>query len=119
MEKFFLNFLKKQDQVNLAFFLSSVIFIFFALIFILINFSRLPSKIPLFYSLAWGEGQLATTVQIFILPLIATLILLINLVISWHLHKTQTILKRIVGLSSAMISFMILLTCIKIILIFV
>ncbi len=119
MKSFLLNFLKKQDQINLSFFLVGIIFIFFNFIFILINFFRLPSKIPLFYSLAWGEGQLAPLYQIFILPLIAALVVLVNIMISWHLHSTQTVLKRIIGLSSVMISFMMLLTCIKIILIFV
>lgn len=119
MKNFLLDFLKKQDQVNLSFFITSIIFIFFTVIFIFINFFRLPSQIPLFYSLAWGESQLAPLYQIFILPLIATMAILINIMLSWHLHSSQTVLKRIIGLSSAMISFMILLTCIKIVLIFV
>ncbi len=119
MRNFLLNFLRKQDQVNLSFFTASLVFIFFSFVFIFINFFRLPSKVPLFYSLNWGQEQLAQKEQILILPMLAGLVFLLNLIISWHLHKSQTVLKRIIGLSSAMISFVILLTCIKIILIFV
>lgn len=85
----------------------------------LLLFPVLPNKLPLFYSLAWGETQLVQKLQFFILPLSLLLISLINLVLIWQLHSSQVILKRLLSLSTIAISSIVLITAIKIITIFV
>lgn len=84
-----------------------------------LNFAKLPTQIPLFYSLLWGEDQLVSLPQFIILPAIIVLMVLVNLIISWHLHISQYVIKRILLVSTAIISSLMLIAAIKIILTFI
>ncbi|MCL5784772.1 MAG: hypothetical protein M1142_05495 [Patescibacteria group bacterium] len=86
-------------------------------IVVLLNF--LPPKLPLFYSLPWGEGQLATRQQFFIIPASIFLITPLNLVISWQLHPSQIFLKKVLLISSTVVSFILTVALIKIVLMFI
>lgn len=79
----------------------------------------LPPRLPLFYSLPWGDGQLATEQQFLIIPGIISLITLLNLSFSWQLHLSQIFFKKILLFSSLIISLILTITFIKIVLIFV
>lgn len=93
------------------------------IIFILLNFfiilSTLPDQIPLFYSRPWGETQLADKWQFLILPASLGVMGLVNLILASQLHTSQKALKRTVMLTVVLLSFMILVTSVKILLIFV
>jgi len=78
-------------------------------------FGFLPPKLPLFYSLPWGEGQLATHQQFLIIPASISLITLFNLIISWQLHPSQVFFKRMLLLSPLVISLILTITFIKIV----
>lgn len=108
-----------QDKYQI----NSTIFTFLCILIITlqtaVNYKSLPPKIPLFYSLTWGDIQLASLPQIIILPSIILLITLINTVICLELHTSQTFLKRILTSINALIAFLILVTALKIINIFV
>lgn len=115
----FLKFYRSQDKiifysVVFSLFSSLVVLIFFAL-----EYKNLPARVPLFYSLPWGGAQLVNRPQFIILPSLAVLICLINLITSWHLHPSQLILKRTLSLASALVAALILITAFKIILIFI
>lgn len=86
---------------------------------ILSLFKFLPLQLPLFYSLPWGEEQLATHQQFLIVPSVITLITLLNLSFSWQLHPSQIFFKKILLFSSLVISLILIITFIKIVLIFV
>ncbi len=79
----------------------------------------LPQKLPLFYSLPWGDQQLATRQQFLIIPAITSLVTLLNLSFSWQLHSSQMFFKRLLLISSLIISLVLFITFIKIVLIFV
>lgn len=79
----------------------------------------LPSQIPLFYSLPWGEAQLSSLGQFIILPTVILLTGIINLFISWHLHDSQIVLKRILNMSTALVAVLVTITALKIIFTFV
>ncbi|MBI4040194.1 hypothetical protein HY389_02465, partial [Candidatus Daviesbacteria bacterium] len=85
--------------------LVTVILITFAY---LIFYNQLPNKLPLFYSLPWGEKELVAKPQIFILPAVAALISLVNTGLAYQLHPAQIILKRILLLSIFFIDFIII-----------
>lgn len=85
----------------------------------LINYSSLPKEVPLLYSLPWGKPQLVDLNQFILLPGIVLLTTLINLIISWHLHTSQLILKRILAFTSATIGITLLITAWKVIAIFI
>lgn len=78
----------------------------------------LPAKLPLFYSLPWGENQLATQQQIFLIPAVIVLVALINIMISLQLHQSQSFFKNILTGSSIVSSIILLVTLIKIFMIF-
>lgn len=88
-------------------------------LFILIYAKFLPPKLPLFYSLPWGEKQLVSTSQLLIIPAIITLVTFFNLIISWQLHPSQSFFKKILLFSSVLASLILTITFLKIILIFI
>jgi hypothetical protein len=113
------EFYKSQDPFafwSTAFCAGSAVIILFLLF---LNLNRLPPQLPLFYSLPWGDNQLGTLAQFIILPAIIILVSLINLFITWQLHSSQIVLKRILYTSSITTSFLILVTALKILYIFV
>lgn len=80
--------------------------------------SKLPPRLPLFYSLPWGEAQLVQKEQILILPAIIVAITLLNTFLNYQLHNSQTVLKRMIMLTLVLISSIITITAFKIIDIF-
>lgn len=88
-------------------------------VIIITTFRFLPSKLPLFYSIAWGEGQLATHQQFLIIPASISLMALVNLIIAWQLHSSQLFFKKILLFSSSIVSLILIITLIKIILLFI
>lgn len=87
-------------------------------VIILTAFKALPPKLPLFYSLPWGNGQLATQQQFLIIPANIIFITFLNMVIFWQLHPSQLFLKRVLLISSIAVSLILVITFIKIILLF-
>lgn len=97
----------------------AIVFGFFILTLWRLNAGRLPEEIPLFYSLPWGDEQLINNSQFIILPAIVLLACLTNLFISWQLHPSQKILKRILALSTTILALLLLITTIRIVNIFI
>lgn len=91
----------------------------FISIAILMLSKSLPLFLPLFYSLPWGENQLSTRDQLFIIPAIIVLISLINTIISWQLHQSQAFFKKILLGFSLISTLALSITFIKIVLIFI
>lgn len=79
----------------------------------------LPERLPLFYSLPWGDRQLAPHSQFLIIPASLTAITLLNLVISWQLHPSQVFFKRALLVSSIILSLIMTISFAKIILNFI
>ncbi len=80
--------------------------------------SFLPKKLPLFYSLPWGEGQLVTLSQFLIIPALVSALALFNLLVFWQLKSSQNFLKQILIYSTLLSTAVLMLSFIKIILIF-
>lgn len=117
--KDFTNFYQEQDTyvfwpVSLSILLGlSVIFLW------AVNYFSLPKQIPIFYSLAWGDGQFGHLNQFVLFPSLIALTILINLITSWHLHFSQILLKRILAIASFIISLLLAVAAYKIIFIFI
>lgn len=109
----------KSDKL----FLLPILFSLLSAILISLGFlifsNKLPVKLPLFYSLPWGQTQLINKQQILILPGVLILITLINVFISSQLHTIQLVLKRILILSLVLINLIIFITAVKILFIFI
>lgn len=89
------------------------------LVFIAVFAKFLPPRLPLFYSLPWGEQQLVNHSQLFILPAIITLVTLGNLIISWQLHPTHVFFKKILSIATLSVSTILTITFLKIVFIFI
>lgn len=85
------------------------------LVLVILLFLRfLPPKLPLFYSLPWGEGQLATQKEFLIIPGVITLIALLNFVISSQLHHSQKFFGTVLCITSYVTTFILLITFLKV-----
>jgi len=85
---------------------------------IFIILPSLPPRLPLFYSLAWGETQLASHQQFLIIPASIILISMLNFTISSQLHPVQNFFKKILNISSLICSLILTITFAKIVLMF-
>lgn len=109
----------KSYNLNLWINLTPFFISLFITLFILIFGRILSPKLPIFYSLPWGESQLGTYQQLLIIPSIIILITLLNLIFSWQLHNSQIFFKRILLFSSILVSLILTITFLKIILVFI
>lgn len=98
--------------------LISLVLIITTIIFWFLNYQKLPRQIPLFYSLPWGPNQMIDHPQFLLVPVLMFFVTFINLVIAWHLHVSQLVLRRVLTASSVLFCLLILITLIRIIGIF-
>lgn len=106
----------KSFSVSLLFTITSAVF---TSVFLLLVINKLPSRLPLFYSLPWGEQQLIPAQQLFLLPILMILVLVLNFSISSQLHNSQIILKRMLVLNTVVINAILLITILKVVTIFI
>lgn len=107
-----------KDRSAIPFFIAGLSLLVIIIPFLLL-FSSLPGQLPLFYSLPWGEMQLASKPQLLILPAVILLTSLVNGATIWHLHFSQAVVKRILLSSIIATSLIITTAAIKIITIFI
>lgn len=93
------------------------ILIITTLFFLLQN--SLPAKLPLFYSLPWGQTQLSDKYQFLLLPVILVLTTLVNILLALQLHPVQMVLRRTLTVSLLLTNAIITITALKILSIFI
>lgn len=64
-------------------------------VFLALKFSILPPQIPLFYSRPTGDGQLADTWMILILPILMNILLFLNLFFYRRYFEGNQLVQRI------------------------
>lgn len=106
----FRDFYQNHDKLIFYSLSASMVILITEVLLITLKYSLLPRQIPLFYSLPWGQSQLADVSQIVILPAVVILVLLTNSSFAWYLNDSQLILKRILALSSLILSLLLLIT---------
>src|SRR3989344_5150035 len=84
-----------------------------------IFYFNLPKELPIFYSLPWGDSQFGHVNQFLIFPSLISLTILINLILSWHLHFFQVLIKRILAIATLIVSLLLSEAAFRIILTFV
>ncbi|OGE26956.1 hypothetical protein A3H85_03745 [Candidatus Daviesbacteria bacterium RIFCSPLOWO2_02_FULL_40_8] len=113
----------KWIKTNDKFFVVPILISFSSTLFILLNYlvilPILPNRIPMHYSRPWGETQLVENWQFLLLPVTLVVLTLLNLFLASQLHPSQLVLRRTLLLTVVLLSFMILVSSIKILLIFV
>ncbi|MBI4039444.1 hypothetical protein HY388_01290 [Candidatus Daviesbacteria bacterium] len=73
----------------------SVILILGMSLFILVNLTKLPPQVPLFYTHSWGKAQLALSVFLFLPPLVTLFFLVINLSLGAKFFQEQQLIARV------------------------
>lgn len=100
------NFFKEiaSDNITQKGFFTCFVITLLSTVYAIYYFNRLPPLLPLFNQLPWGEQRLVQTAGIFILPSMAFLILLINLILSASVYNRAPLLSRILAVTSLLIS---------------
>lgn len=104
-----------QQKINGQLLRFNILIIVIQLGFLFYKFNQLPQEVPLFYSLPFGEDQLASTSQLFFIPIFSITIGLINTVISSIFLDNKTLLSRLLIIFSLIYSFLSLVTLFQII----
>lgn len=76
---------------------------------------NLPAVVPLFFTLPWGEARLAPKVVLYVLPLIALLFFTLNLALGRMSLKLSSLLPRVLAVSTAVVTFMLLISLLGIV----
>lgn len=95
-----------QEKFNHHIFRWNLILIIFQLGLLIFKFNSLPQQVPLYYSLPWGEGQLAAAASLFLLPTFSIIILLLNNLIATFFLKTIPLFSRLLTVFSLIFSFL-------------
>ena len=111
MRKFF-KYLK-DDRLLLRLFILTVILIIVAIIYILINYSKLPPLLPIFNQLPWGEKRLSQTIGIFIPSGVVFAILIFNIVASSLSYPRSPLISRMFAVTSFLTALLMLLFVIR------
>lgn len=99
--------IKKASLIFLAMLLTSIVAI-------ALQWSKLPPQVPLYYSLPWGESQLAAPWEITILPTLATSIFITNLALTFILSRDNELLSQIFILTGLFVTSMLLYSLLQI-----
>ena len=70
-------------------------FILVQIIILFFTFSGLPSQIPLYYSLPWGENRLAPVTNLIFFPLFSILIVVVNSVLAMAYSQKFKLLSQL------------------------
>jgi len=105
-----------QEKINNVIFRWNLFFIICQLVVIFFKFNSLPPKVPLYYSLPWGESQLGNASSLFLLPIFSIVILLLNNLLSNFFLKSIPLLSRLLVIVSVIFSFFLTFSLLKIVL---
>lgn len=104
-----------QEKVNYHLFRWNLLLIIFQLTLLIIKFNSLPAQVPLYYSLPWGEEQLAAAASLFLLPTFSIVVLLVNNLIATFFLKTTPLFSRLLTVFSLVFSLLSSITLTRII----
>lgn len=117
MKKFF-NTLKK-DKLILRLSIITIFLILLSVIYILINYSKLPPLLPIFNQLPWGEKRLSGTPGIFIPAISVGAILFFNFIISGFAYPRSPLISRLLIVTSFITALLNLLFTVRTILLII
>ncbi|MFA6184684.1 MAG: hypothetical protein WCT51_04360 [Candidatus Shapirobacteria bacterium] len=105
-----------QEKINSQFLRWNLFLIIFQIVILFFKFNNLPQQVPLYYSLPWGEEQLASTTSLFLLPTFSIIILLINNLIATFFFKSIPLFSRLLVFFSLVFSLLAAISLTRIIL---
>lgn len=99
--------IKKASLIFLALLLASIAIL-------ALQWPKLPPQVPLYYSLPWGESQLAAPWEVAILPTLAASIFITNLALTFLLSRDNKLLSQIFVLTGLFVASMLLYSLLQI-----
>ncbi len=104
-----------SDRLFWLFFCTWALPLLVSVIYVLLNFSGLPSEIPLFYSRVWGETQLAKQIYI-LLPTIGAILLgIFDLGLAITFHAKDKVFAYLLSATASLVAILVLVTTFNII----
>lgn len=94
-----------QDKLLFLFLATSCLLIILEVALILSNLRQFPPRVPVFYSMPWGEKILAAPIFLWIFPAISMAAVIINFAIVSFLSNDSKFLKRSLGGSAFLTVF--------------
>lgn len=107
-----LNFIKPPALVWL--WRTSFVLVFLTLIALIILWSKLPPVIPFFYSLPWGEEQLAQSSTLVFFLLGSLLLFCLNTILSLFLEHVAPFIAKVLFIGTIGLCLMSVYTVVKI-----
>ena len=103
-----------QDKGNGVFLRWTTFFILAQIALILFRFNEMPTLIPFYYSLPWGEARLASFTNLFLLPTFSICITIINHMFAIAFQKNISLLSRLLTVFSLAFSLFAFIAILKI-----
>ena len=94
----------------------SILLLIISVFVLVLSWNKLSPQVPFYYSLPWGEDQLAGPLDLWLIPGSILLVILINFLI-YKLFKEEVLIGQIAEMVTAIFAFLALFTLVKIILI--
>lgn len=116
MKKYF-KYLK-EDKLILRVFVITFIIIVVTLIYIILNYTKLPPLLPVFNQLPWGEERLSATPGIFIPLVIVVVVFIMNILASAIIYLSSPLISRMLAITSfltALLAFLFIVRTIQLI----
>lgn len=114
-----ISLIKHTDRLFLIPLAFSFLSVFLIINTLAVFYKVLPNRLPLFYSLSWGQSELVSKQQFLILPAVILLISLVNTLLASQIHPSQFVLRKILMGSQVLVSLIVLVTAFKILVIFI
>lgn len=96
----------KADKWTYRGFNISLFLTFLTVVYILINYSKLPPFIPIFNQLPWGIQRLTITPGIFIPIAVFGIIFIVNLIFTSVVYPKNPLLARIVAATTFLVAIL-------------
>lgn len=104
----------RNDRVFKFAFTSSVVLLLCQAFFLIVLYANLPPLIPLYLQRPWGFLQIATKIQILIVPVITLCLITVNTFLSTHFYKESPLIARILVWVQALFSLLATLAVVRI-----
>ncbi len=104
-----------SDKFFLWSFIVCLISILSGAVLILVSFPKLPPQLPLFYLHPWGDAQLASPVELWLLPAISACFTFVNFTLALTFSGESKFLPRVLVATSVVIAISVFYDTFKII----
>ncbi|MBI4100624.1 hypothetical protein HY439_02680 [Candidatus Microgenomates bacterium] len=93
----------------------TVVVILFSVFLLVLNWQNLPPQVPIFYNRLWGEDQLGKREELLLLPSIAFVFFIINILLATKIYLKEGLISLILIWTASFLAFAGIFTLLQII----